>query len=382
MLKQSLTAALLALSLSGCSIFNTFGTDNFPTPAALPASQPSPQLGVVWRTSVGDGSGSDYLRLSPALANGWVYTADVDGTVRATDAQGHKVFRTELGHSGHSGVGTNGSVLAVVDDHAQLYNLSAQNGRILWQAGVSNSVLAAPTVTASTTYVKTIDGTVAAYANLDGKLLWSYSHPGPTLVLRASSSVVVVGNVVYSGFVDGTVVALNAANGDVVWEQTVATPNGASEVERMVDIDANLIVADGVLFAASYQGKIAALQLNNGTVLWRQPISAYAGLVLVDPCVIVVQADGTINAYNRHSGTLVWQQKILAWRFLTGAAAWQHTLLVGDVDGYLHALDANSGTYLSRVQPTKKPIYSTPAAVDSRLYSLDSDGTLAAVSLH
>lgn len=377
MLKNTIVLSLLSLALSGCALFDTFGTDNTPAPAPLPLSSKTTGK-VLWTHGVGNGSDGGYLRLSPAYANGLIYTVDASGDVQATNLQGHKVFQHDLHNEARSGVGTNGEVLATVDVKGQLAALNAHTGQLLWRTQAANLVLAAPTVTADTLYIKTIDGTVAAYRNSDGQLLWSYNHPTPALVLRASSPVLVVGQTLYAGFSDGQVVALKADNGNVLWEQTVANPNGVAEIQRIVDIDGQLLMADGLLFAATYQGQVAAVQVATGHLVWQQTVSTYTDMAYVNHQLIVPEADGTVQAFNSRDGHPVWQQKALAWRFLTGAAVLDQQILLGDLQGYVHSLDAASGQYLSRVQPTTKALYSTPLVVGQTVYVQDSAGTLAA----
>lgn len=379
LLKRSLYLLLLTGALNGCGVFNTFGTANTPSPAVLPPIPASFHATKLWQDNVGIGSDDAYLRLAPAIANGVIYSVDADAKVVATSRTGKTLFTTKLKSTGKSGVGTNGAVVALVDGRAQLFMLDAKTGVVLWHLAAPNQVLAAPTVTADTTYLKTIDGTVAAYRNTDGALLWTYAHGGPPLMLRASSGVVVDGTSLYAAFSDGQAVALDSRSGNLIWEQAVASANGFAEIERMIDIDAKIIIDHGVLFAATYQGKIAALNTHTGAILWQQPLSTYADLALVDNLIIVPAADGSLIAFQRTDGHQVWAQKNLAWRFLTGSAVLDHQLVLGDVEGYLHVVDATSGQYQGRIQPSKNPIYSTPLVDGQQVYSLDSTGKLTAV---
>ncbi len=379
LLKRIVCLSILAGTLSGCGILNTFGTDNTPLPASLPTATIATKSTVLWQKSVGDGSDETYLQLNSAYANGVIYSVDNDTKVVATRANGDNVFTMKLKSSGKSGIGTNGSQLALVDGRANLFMLDSQTGKVLWQIPVHNQVLATPVMTADTTYLKTIDGVIAAYRNRDGALLWTYNHGSPTLVLRASSAVLLEGNTLYAGFADGVVVALDSRSGNELWEQVIANPNGFAEIERMIDIDSTLIVSNGVLFAATYQGQLAALNSRNGDILWHKPLSAYVNLALVNNALIVPEADGTLSAFNRLNGDVLWQQKNLSWRFLTGIAVLDHNLVLGDKEGYLHFIAASTGQYLNHIQPTKNPIYSTPLVNQTTVYSLDSAGKLAAI---
>ena len=376
LLNRSLLLVLMVATLSGCGVFNTFGTANTPEPAALPVVNSTLSFDKLWQKNVGDGSDDAFLRLNPVYAHGVIYSVDIDAKVVATDANGKNLFTQKLKTSGHSGIGSNDTRITLVDGRAQLFMLDGLTGKIVWQVPVHNQVLAAPTMSADTTYIKTIDGVIAAYQNSTGALLWTYNHGGPPLMLRMSSAVVLNGTTLYAAFNDGQVVALDARTGNVLWEQIVATANGFAEIERMIDIDAKLVINNGTLYSASYQGSLSALNLQSGKVLWQQPISAYADLAVVDNLVIVPEANGTMKAFNGATGQLAWSQNNLAWRFLTGAVAFNHAIVLSDVQGYVHVVDAKSGQYLGRTQPTKKPIYSLPLVANDHVYSLDSTGKL------
>ncbi len=81
-----------------------------------------------------------------------------------------------------------------------------------------------------------------------------------------------------AGLSTGKVVALDISNGVPVWEQRVAIPTGRSELERVVDIDGGLLLSGETLYVASYQGRVAALDLQSGRQLWQRDASSYAGV--------------------------------------------------------------------------------------------------------
>ncbi|MEX5695020.1 PQQ-binding-like beta-propeller repeat protein, partial [Pseudomonas syringae] len=84
------------------------------------------------------------------------------------------------------------------------------------------------------------------------------------LTLRGTSAPIVTNRLAVAGLSTGKVVALDISNGVPVWEQRVAIPQGRSELERVVDIDGGLLLSGSTLYVASYQGRIAALDLDSG----------------------------------------------------------------------------------------------------------------------
>src|SRR5699024_2707043 len=145
---------------------------------------------------------------------------------------------------------------------------------------LASSMLAAPAAADGIVVAHTLDGRVIAY-NLDnGNRLWTVECSVPRLTLRGLFAPLIVGARVYVGLDDGSVLALGLATGQTYWQQTVAVPTGRSELERIVDIDANMQAANGELYAVSAGGRLVSLSLSSGRVLWKQNIASETGLAL------------------------------------------------------------------------------------------------------
>ena len=99
----------------------------------------------------------------------------------------------------------------------------------------------------------------------DGTRLWVYDRTTPVLTLRGTSSPALVERAAIAGFDNGQVVAIALSNGQPLWEARVAVPRGATELERMVDIDADPVIdRTRTVYAVTYQGQVAALELFSG----------------------------------------------------------------------------------------------------------------------
>ncbi|MCD6048578.1 MAG: bamB [Gammaproteobacteria bacterium] len=379
---KKILIGFLPLMLGACSIFSPYGTSNIPSPAPLQKITPQVAPKLVWSTSVGSGSNGAYLQLAPAISNNVVYTIDQNGLFTATTADGKKLYDTRFKDGGKSNLAADGNMVAFVDTRAVLHVISSDHAKSLWQATLTDQTLAAPTFTPSLVLTKAMDGTVTAFDRATGQQRWQYQHAVPALMLRASSAPLVNGNVAYVGFSDGKVVALSLTDGDEIWSTQAADPQGFSDIERMVDIDANLILQDGRLFVATYQGQVDALAPATGNILWQAPNSVYADIAVDNQLVYAVHADGTMTAYNQNTGKVVWTQKDFAWRFLTGPTLYQNMLVVGDLEGYVHFIKPATGELLGRIQASKKPtpMIVPPLLMNQSLIVLDTQGNLAAIT--
>jgi outer membrane protein assembly factor BamB len=68
-------------------------------------------------------------------------------------------------------------------------------------------------------------------------------------------------------------------------------------------------------------------------------------------------------------------------RRLTEPAVVEDRLVVGDLEGYLHALSREDGSLVGRVQVGDDPILAAPVVYGDVIYVYTSGGTLAAIDL-
>lgn len=375
---------VLSILIQGCSKVDDYmlGKDNTPQPKDLKTIEP--QLKVVrnWSASVGKArKGNEYLKLKPVIQGHIIYTADTNGLVQAVNKNDGKVrWSTQLKHGivsgptvaeGHIAIGTNAWTVAL---------LNQSDGKEVWQNKVSSEVLAPPALSHKKVIAKTIDGKVFAFDVTSGKQLWVAEHGSPNLVLKASSSPIIVDNLVLIGFSDGKLDALDLDDGRVIWQRSIAYATGASDVERLIDIDADPIVKGNIAYLASYQGYIGALSLSDGQFIWRKPGSVYKNMVLSDNTLYLTDSNDVIWSLDSHSGHVNWKQTALKARGLTEPVLVGNDLVIGDKTGYLHFIRAQTGELLARTE-LSGGITVSPSVIGKKVYVLTDNGMLNQVSV-
>src|SRR5579872_2118553 len=86
---------LLSALLSACSFFDK---DNTPTPTPLAHFTPEINVQTLWYKGTGFGVGSSYLKLSPAVGETMIFSADKSGRINAFNKiTGQKVWTTGIG---------------------------------------------------------------------------------------------------------------------------------------------------------------------------------------------------------------------------------------------------------------------------------------------
>jgi outer membrane protein assembly factor BamB len=192
---------------------------------------------------------------------------------------------------------------------------------------------------------------------------------------------VISGNRVIAGFASGKLAMLDLTRGELLWEVSVTAPSGRSELERMVDIDGDPLVRDGVIYVATYQGEVAAVSEDTGVVLWRRKLSSYAGMGADYSQLYVADAEDFVWAVDPGNGSALWKNKKMRYRKLSAPAVLGRYILVGDFEGYLHWLGQEDGRLLGRVRVAKSAISTAPIVADGVAYVYADGGEMVAVTV-
>lgn len=347
-----------SLMVSGCGAVSGIagtisgaGVDNRPQPSRLVKINQQVPIHAVWEVPGAGPIGPDCPNLGPILADNMLFLTDSKGLVLASNpSNGKIIWSTHLKTFITSGPSIGCGIVVVGTNDGKVIALSENKGNVLWRADVFNSVLSAPQIAQGRVIVKTIDGKLFALNAHTGQQLWVYEHGAPTLVMRKDGVPKICGDRVIAGFADGKIAAFNLDNGQLLWEQEIATPAGVSQVEQMVDVVGDPVIGDGVIYVASYQGMVIAVNIDCGEILWQQDISCAGStdLALGRRLLFATDPQDRLWAIDRATGQIVWQQDVLAYRQVSAPAVMANMLLVGDVGGYLHVFSIEDGHYMAR----------------------------------
>jgi outer membrane protein assembly factor BamB len=196
--------------------------------------------------------------------------------------------------------------------------------------------------------------------------------------MRGSASPVIVGQTVIAGFDSGRVIAAELDTGTIVWESLLSPPKGRSDLDRLSDIDGSFAVVGQDVYSAGYQGRLAALASESGQVLWNRDVSSFSGVSADWNSVFTVRDDGEIVALKRVNGNEIWRNASLLRREPTLPVPFNTTVVVGDLEGYLHFFNNIDGEPVARLRLGSKAITAIPLVIANRLYVQSDGGNIAA----
>lgn len=381
-----LTVLGLVLSLSACSTVKGWfqiDDDEDPTqPAALQDIAKTVDIKRLWSTSVGKGQGKGLYRIVPAMQGDSLYVASSDGQVMALKRKnGKKRWQKKLETAVSGGVGVHENSLFLGGADGSVMRLDASDGSLIWKTGVSGEVLAPPQGDGEVVVAQSYDGKLQGFDYQSGKKLWTYDSNVPVLTLRGTSTPILKDGIVYAAFANGRVQAFKAKTGGIVWEVRVAIAQGRSEIERIVDIDGSMELVGQELYAASYQGRIAAIDASSGRKLWQQNVSSFSGVSQGFGNVYVADEDGSLNAYLRGGQGIRWTQTALAYRGLSRPTPVSSYIAVADFEGIVHILSQVDGEFAGRFKADGDGARADMLSDGNVLYVYGNSGRLAAYQI-
>ncbi len=379
---NSLRVALVALLLSWLAGCSWWDTEEQIKPAGLTSFADERTVTTLWSSKLGAGLGQRYNALRPAVLGNRIYASDVEGNLFALEREtGKTIWRLELGVDVSGALGIGDGKLLVATNDGRLLAFKALDGAPLWTAKLSSESVSAPQANTQVVLVQTIDGRLTAFSPKTGEQLWVYNAQIPALTLRGTSTPLLTRQAVFAGFSNGKIVALDIRNGNLAWEARVAVAEGKTELERMVDVDGELLLSGNLLYVSSYQGRLAAISANDGRILWSRPLSSYRGIAETLSQLYASDAEGNVIAFEKSNGLEYWKQDGLFYRQSTAPAVISNTVVVADFEGYVHFIDPQDGRFVARKRVDSSGVRGPLLVRDEVLYVYGNSGRLTAIML-
>ena len=338
---------------------------------------------VVWSKDVGAGAKNEYSELRALLQNGNLIAVDQNGEVNSYDGlTGQLNWQIELEVPVVAGPGGGEGLILVGTQEGEVIALNENNGEFIWRIRLTSEVLTPPRAALGVVIARTSDGRMSGLSVSDGEELWNYQRSVPLLSLRGAGPPALIDDKAIVGYANGKLVALSISDGKVIWEQSVAVSRGRTEIDRLVDIDSELVIKGNRVYAVAYHGNLAALDVGTGRLLWKREMSSRAGIdVSENEAVYVSDENNYVWAIQDGSGNGLWRQTELLRRNITAPVIVGEYVIVGDLDGYIHWISREDGRFVARMRLSNDAIRSKPVIGDDLVYISSIDGTVAAIRI-
>ena len=375
---------LLLMILAGLLVACASGKDNSEPPAPLTKIEDKLPLVLNWKLDTQAAVNAASYRLRPLQLDDRIYSIDTRGSIVCVDAtQGTILWRCKTKLAAIAGLGGGGNRLVVTSREGDIaaYQLAEKGLEALWKIRINSEIRSVAVLDRDQVFVRSVDGKLRSLAISDGSQQWLVSRQVPVLSLTGNSEPLVDGQLVFSGFDDGKLIAYDRASGEVRWESTISVPTGRTEVERLVDLDGRFVLRNGIIYVASFQGRLAAIQAVSGDLLWSRPFSSFQSIAIDDDALYLSADNSDLWSIDRRTGSAFWKQDVLHARKITAPAIVGNGVVVADLDGYLHWFNRSDGKLAGRIRIGEARSYVQPVVRHGSVVTIDKYGQLASVSL-
>lgn len=309
-----------------------------------------------------------------------VYVTDYAGRVSARNIDdGDSLWSVNLGTDISAGAGVGDGLVFVVSTEGVVYALEQNDGSIRWQKQINGEVLAAPQAGSGVAIVFSQDGQISALDTQNGEDLWRADADKPLLTVRGNAQPAIVDNVVLIGQDSGKIAAYRLEDGATLWVARVGIPEGSNELQRMVDIDAAPLYANGLVYGLSFQSGIMAIDPQTGRGSWFQETSSVNEIGLFGGTLAITDVGGKVTAFSAVSGQLLWESDSIVNRGVTGPIVHEQAVAVADFEGYVHLFRRNTGTMANRIRIGRAAVRSPLIPIEDGFLVFDIEGRLTAL---
>ncbi|MDJ0832349.1 MAG: outer membrane protein assembly factor BamB [Gammaproteobacteria bacterium] len=380
---MKVTHSLLLIAV--CGLLAACATpDNAEPPAPLTEISEPASVRELWSIDTGEGIVNNFYNMQPLVLDDVIYTIDTRGLIYAIDADSGKAqWSYKSGLAAITGLSGNsdGLLASSRDGELVMLEFSGESLQPRWRIQLPSEIRSKAIIDGNQVFVRTIDGKLNAINADSGVLAWSVSRRVPALSLTGNSYPVISRDLVISGFDDGKLVAFERDNGSTVWETQVTTASGRTEIERLIDLDGQFLLRDGVVYVSSYQGNLAAISAANGQVIWSREFSSFQAIEADREALYLTDVSSHLWSIDRRTGSAFWKQDVLNARNITAPRLLGNRLVVADLEGYVHWFDKQDGRLLARSAPHEQRYLAQPVSVDDRVMVLDSNNQLTALTI-
>jgi len=378
--KVLLSSAVLVL-LAGCA-----GEEENVIMAPVPVVKSEFTPKSLWSTSIDDGVGHYFSKLTPEYAYSKVFVASRDGVVKALDPNnGKELWKADLEQDVSArlsgGIRAAYGQIYIGSENGTVTALDAETGELAWNVKVEGEVLASPIAEDNLVIVNTSRGSLIALDQATGDQKWTISTEVPNLTLRGESRPAAVSGGVFWGTPSGRLAAAISSRGQLIWQQPVGQPKGATEIDRLVDVDASPVIIGGTLYTIGYNGQLIAIDLRSGKPMWKRNYSSATDMVTDGSRLFIVTDNDHLVAVDARSGTELWTNEQLENRLLTAPKIIDGYVVVGDTEGYLHWVDRSSGEFVAQQMVDDSGFSVGPVEVDGGYVIVTRDGDVKKLTI-
>jgi outer membrane protein assembly factor BamB len=272
----------------------------------------------------------------------------------------------------------------------ELISLDQKTGAVKWKYKSAYAINSSPTCYNGKVFFSDNQQTLFALQGSTGKLIWKTSL-GESLNYEWAfdyfySSPTVAANKIYIGSKDGNIYCISEADGKISWKfKTTGIVRSTPAVK------------DGIVYAGSTEGILYALNAQDGKETWKFQVAGNSmknedfgfdrRAIISSPVVsgnkiLVGGRDGFLYAVNKQTGKEEWRVDHQVSWVISSVAVKDTIVVTGTSDGrFVQAVSLNTGKEIWKYR-TRNIVWSSPLIVNDQVYIGSHESQLFCFDLH
>ncbi len=381
-MKNKIFVSIALIIISSCStlvFWKDDANENLLEPVALKYFKNEYPISVEWKKSF---KGENNLgSFKPSFYKGNMLIADPAGNIYSIkNLSGKENWKISIDRQLAAGIASGFGKLIVSDVDGFVIAIDSETQDIIWKKNIGGEILSNAVVSASLIIVKNSVGELVALNSSTGEKKWSFRSQLPALTVRGTGEPIIEDEIVFSAFDNGRLGAFQLDTGFFLWDAPISFVEGSSELENLIDADSAPVLTKQLIFATNYQGNLTAFDIAQKRPVWNSKASSFHSPIVASNMIMVIQDDGSIISFSLSNLAPSWSSNEYLRRKLSGGAAFKNLLLVGDLDGYVHAINPLTGITVGRKKISSKPIMDI-VTFRELAYIIDQNSNIVAISL-
>ena len=380
-MKTNIVLVISLFLVSSCSTLSFWSSESdeeTSEPIKLKKIQNLYPIEVVWKRSF-DGK-NDLGSFIPSFYSGEMIVADPEGNLISMNPSSGKVnWNIDLKRDLSAGTASGFGKIVLSDTDGFLVAIDTDSKETLWEKNIGGEILSNGVISASLVLIKNSIGELVALDSSTGDVKWSFRSQLPALTVRGTGEPIIENGIVFSSFDNGRLAAFQLETGYFLWDGPISFLEGTSELENLIDSDSSPVIAQSLIFATNYQGRLTAFDIAQKRPVWNAEASSFHSPIIGNNMLMVVQDDGSILSFSMTNLSPSWNSKEYLRRELSNGLIHKNLMLVGDVEGYVHIIDPLNGITVGRKKVSGNPIMSI-VSFRNLAYVIDQESNISAVS--
>jgi len=242
-----------------------------------------------------------------------------------------------------SGLTIGYNTMVYSDSNGSLYAYDLSTKQTRWKQDLKDLIISDVLITSRFIFAQTSSDVLYAFNLRDGEIVWTKTAQSPLLSIRGTAVPYFYEGLIFASFSNGRLAAIRSTDGIQLWEKPISVLKGTTELEKLMDSDTSAVAFQESIYVANFNGSLTRFDIRTGNKIFSVDFSTSEKLVLFRDMIIGISSDDEIIAFDALNGSERWRNEQYKYRDLSELMLYGNQLYFGDLDGYLHSVDPNTG---------------------------------------